>query len=87
MKTIKQTARQMIRILNSKGWCRGYFENKQGHVCVVGAYDIVNNPWSNMHTVITKAIDSSEMSVVKWNDSQTDKRAVTRMLKKVIRDA
>lgn len=33
---------EMIKVIESRGWCQGETVNKQGNVCIIGASDVVD---------------------------------------------
>lgn len=76
-------------VIERDGWCRGTATDRNGHHCLNGAIRVYVHEHVGMPIIL---INQSTMvfasylpnnDAIKWNDQQTDKRAVCRKLRAV----
>ena len=73
-------------IIEKHGWCRRYFKDSRGRVCMLGALAAAfesrepDRRWNTATALIERVIGQPEISL--WNDSQKTRQPVIAALRK-----
>lgn len=88
---VADTLERAAILLEQKGWCRGQYKDGDRH-CALGAIEAVTRTYEGEAAAISALgaelalkYGPSDDNVAIWNDSQSDKRKVTRAMRRAAR--